>query len=126
MNLQDGVNLGEAIFVTLFSMGIVFLTLVVISFILSGFKSAFYKDEKKTPVKKEVPPISDNAKVESTEELVDNDEEIVAVIAAAIAAQTGEAVENIYIRNIKRATQNSPAWAVAGRQEAIQNKLNRR
>jgi len=126
MNLQDGISLGEAIFITLFSMAIVFVTLVVISFILAGFKSIFYKDEKKSEVKKEVPPISDNAVVESTEELVDNDEEIVAVIASAIAAQTGESVENIYIRNIRRVPQSSPAWAVAGRQESIHNNFNRR
>lgn len=123
MNLQDGVTLSEALNVTLFSMAIVFVTLIVISFILTGFKSMFYKDDKKTPVKKEVPQVGDNMVVDSVEEIIDNDDEIVAVIAAAIAAGTGEAIENINIRNIKRTNQSSPVWAMAGRQEGIQNNL---
>ncbi|NBI06524.1 OadG family protein [Senegalia massiliensis] len=123
MNLQDGISLSEGLIVTVFSMAIVFATLVVISLILTGFKSAFYKEEKKEPVKKGVLPVNENTVVENTEEIVDNDEELVSVIAAAISAATGQSVENIYIRNIKRVSQASPVWAMAGRQEGIYNNL---
>lgn len=123
MNLQDGVNLLEGLLITLFSMGIVFLTLIVISFILGGFKSMFYKDEsKKTSVKKEAPPIGDNVVVEDIEELV-NDEEIVAVIAAAISAHTRSNVENLNIRNITRISQISPTWMKSGRERSVFNKV---
>lgn len=126
MNLQDGVNLSEGLLVTLFSMGIVFLTLIVIAFILGGFKSIFYKDEsKKTSIKKEAPPIGDNAVVEDTEELV-NDEEMVAVIAAAIAAHTGSNIENLNIMNITRIPQNSPTWMKVGREKSVYNKINKK
>ncbi|WP_130805377.1 OadG family protein [Senegalia massiliensis] len=123
MNLQDGISLSEGLIITVFSMAIVFSTLVVISLILTGFKSAFYKEEKKEPVKKRVLPVNQNTVVENTEEIVDSDEELVAVIAAAISAATGQSVENIYIRNIKRVSQASPVWAMTGRQEGIYNNL---
>jgi glutaconyl-CoA/methylmalonyl-CoA decarboxylase subunit delta len=126
MNLQDGVNLSEGLIVTLFSMGIVFLTLIIISLILGGFKAIFYKDDsKKTSVKKETPPIGDNAIAEDTEEIVDNDEEIVAIIAAAIAAHTGNRVENINVKNIRRIQQTSPIWMKAGRERAVYNKISK-
>ncbi|MGO1368149.1 OadG family transporter subunit [Senegalia sp. (in: firmicutes)] len=129
MNIQDGINLGEALFITLFSMGIVFLTLIIISLILGGFKSIFYKDDStKTSVKKAAPPIGDNVKEETlevNEKESDNDEEIVAVIAAAIAAHTGNTVENISIKNIVRIPQNSPTWMRAGRERSVFNKVTK-
>lgn len=134
MNLMDGVTLGESLWVTIFSMSIVFGTLVIISFILYSFKTFFYKEDKEhknlEEVKKQSPKIEDNS--ESNVQGIDqnSDEEIVAVIAAAIAAaiaaQTGKSINDINIRNIKRVSQSSPAWANAGRQEKIYNNLSQR
>lgn len=118
MNLQDGVNLSEVLIITLFSMGIVFLTLIVISFILGAFQLIFYKDSsQQSSVKTENQTIrEDTARVNTTNK-TDADEEVVAVIAAAISIHTeslvaviagaianydNSSLEDFNIKNIKK------------------------
>lgn len=121
MNLTDGVSINEALIITLFSMGLVFVTLLAISLILDGFRAVFYKKgqqkkaEKvhKQPVKAVEPEI-----VEADQEK----EELVAVITAAIASSLSKPTSNIIIRNIRRVPQNTPTWAKVGRQEQFSMK----
>lgn len=109
----DTVSMGGALVITIVSMGIVFATLIVISYILSGFKTVFYKEKKET---KE--PIVNEIIKEETKE---NNDELVAVIAAAISMSTNKPIDNFYIRNIKRVPQTTPIWGKMGRQEQIYN-----
>lgn len=96
---------------TLLGMGTVFLVLILIMIIISGFKiiyniqqSGSKKKEEEIPVQKAVETTP--APVVETEELVD-DLELVAVIAAAIAASEGaETTEGFVVRSIKRASSN--------------------
>lgn len=115
MNLTDGVSINEALIITLFSMGLVFVTLLTISLILDGFRAVFHKkgpqkkEEKaqQPPVKSAEPPIVE------TEE----DEELIAVITAAIASSLSKTTSDIVVKNIQRVPQSTPAWARVGRQE---------
>lgn len=52
-----------------------------------------------------------------------DDEELIAVIAASIAASLGVSVPEINIKSIRRIPQRTPIWAQAGRQELIYRKL---
>ncbi|MGF7060884.1 OadG family protein [Brassicibacter mesophilus] len=114
MNLTDGVSINEALIITLFSMGLVFVTLLTISLILDGFRAVFHK---KGPQKKEEkaqqPPVKKEAPIVETEE----DEELIAVITAAIASSLSKTTSDIVVKNIQRVPQNTPAWAKVGRQE---------
>lgn len=111
--LKDSIPIPESLLITLMSMAIVFLTLLVISFMLDLFKKFFYKEPKK-----EVKVVETRPQVEEVQE-ESNDEELVAVIAAAIAAHTSNSIENINIKSIRRVAQNSTAWTMAGRNEQI-------
>ena len=125
MNLQNGVSLYEGLIVTLFSMGIVFLTLIVISLMLGAFKYIFNKeDSKKVSIKKEKTPareskITDIKTGIIEEEIVaviggaikayrtDNyrkidEEDLAVVISAVISANKGMNIGNLSIKNIKR------------------------
>ena len=121
MNLSDGVSINEALIITLFSMGLVFVTLLIISFILDGFKAAFYKKGSKkkvenaqqSPVKTVEPKVVEPKVVEPEQD----DEELVAVITAAIALNLSKSTSDIVVRNIRRVPQSTPAWAKACRQE---------
>ncbi|MGO1470164.1 MAG: OadG family protein [Tissierella sp.] len=94
MNLQDGVSISEALIVTLFSMGIVFLTLIVISLILGGFKLFFYeKDSGKLPSKEENNLKKNNIDADIESKAID--EELIAVIGAAIAAHSKDSLKKI-------------------------------
>lgn len=122
--LGDSVTFGESLIVTVFSMGIVFLSLLIISYIIDALRSVATKDngvkvnENKTPVKVAKEEIVEIAKDEE-----DDDEELVAVIAAAIAASMGVNVSDLNIKSIKRIPQGGPVWSRIGRQEQISNRL---
>lgn len=120
--LGEKVTMNQAMLVTLFSMGIVFATLLAISYILDAFKILFYKQgEKQTNlVKKET---LKNKSVNKEEAVSNNkdedDEELVAVITAAIASSLSKPIQNIKIRNIRRIPQNATTWSKVGRQELM-------
>jgi len=112
-----------SLIVTLFGMGIVFIVLVVLQYILEGMRIIFYRDKK---VKKaapqaeevQVPAVSAAAPaVEAAE-----DEELIAVISAAIAASLG-GKSNIVVRNIRRVNDMTPVWAKAGRNEQMSSRF---
>ncbi len=111
LNLNEGMGelMTRAALNTLIGMGTVFVVLILISAIIGCFgfipkiQAAFSKKEEI----KEVPvavPVEAPA-VEQDEELAD-DMELVAVIAAAIAAYEGTTVEGFRVRSIKRANTN--------------------
>lgn len=93
---------------TLIGMGTVFIVLILISAIIGCF-SFIPKIQAKFAKKEEAPaaaPVQAPA-VEEEEELAD-DMELVAVIAAAIAAYEGTTADGFQVRSIKRA--NTKKW----------------
>lgn len=120
--MGDIISLGDSIIITIFSMAVVFLGLIVLAMLISVLKSI---GKEKNIVAKEpvVPDKSKETMVDKIEETAINDEELVAVIAAAIAASLGVSIPEVNIKSIRRVPQNTPAWASAGRQEQIFGKL---
>ena len=113
------VSFSDSLIITLFSMLIVFIGLVIIALLISGLKFIGNKDnssiKKEEEAKVKTKPVADKL-------LVEDDEELVAVIAAAIAASLGVQVEDFNIKNIKR-TNSSDPWSQAGLTERLINKL---
>lgn len=96
---------------TLMGMGVVFLVLIFISFVISLFKYLPGNRAKKQPVKEEkpkAPVIPDVAVPEVSENLMDNQELVAVITAAVMAAQgsTGNLVssDKLVVRSIKRAS----------------------
>ena len=113
-------KMGNAGLNTLMGMGIVFLVLILISLIISAFSIIHKLEEKKNGRKRKVEPEAD-ARVRGigsetaglletssapAEELAD-DRELVAVIAAAIAAFEGTDPSGFTVRSIRRIQNNS-------------------
>lgn len=98
---------------TLLGMGTVFVVLILISLIISAFGVIPKIQASFAPSKAEAVPTPPPAPapvepvIEEEEDLSD-DMELVAVIAAAIAAYEGTSVEGFQVRSIKRA--NSKNW----------------
>ena len=92
---------------TLISVSIVFAVLIVISLLISCFNIFPYLEAKKKEKeaalraanKPETPVV---AQVETTEEQLLDDTELVAVIAAAIAAYEGTSTDGFVVRSIRR------------------------
>ena len=136
MNLADA--LGEGLQVTVLGLSIVFAVLVILMIVLYLFRVIFYKDPKKQTEK------ADEAKligmrnvpggVEATyttdknhNEPYDSDdipeEELVAILTAAVAASLNTSTYNLRIRSYKRVGGLSSAWNRAGVNETINNRF---
>lgn len=119
-----GITLAEALStggkVTVLGLAIVFLVLIVLMLILMLFKVIFYKDPKKKTVKAEV-----TAPVQAVEvsEPQMNEEELIAVITAAIAASLNTSTYNLQIKSYRRIEDKKPAWNKAGLRESINNRF---
>ena len=119
-----GVTLSEALayggMTAVIGMSIVFGVLVVLMLVLYLFKVIFYKGEKKT--KKPVQEIQVTSVVEETEEAEDEDE-LIAVLTAAIAASLNTSTYNLNIKSYRRIGNNRPEWNKAGLKDTIGNRF---
>lgn len=100
-------NMGRAAMNTLIGMGTVFVVLIIISLIISAF-GVIPKIEEKMKAKKQ-PPVQEvkaapaAAPVAAPEEELSDDTELVAVIAAAVAAYEGSAsTDGFVVRSIRK------------------------
>src|SRR5690554_8162883 len=109
-------------------MVVVFIVLVAISYLIEILRVTINgkKDKKEEKeISKSNASIGEKTtekKETFTKETVE-DEELVAVIAAAIAASLGTTIPQINIKTIKRISPTTPAWSEAGRREQILEKL---
>lgn len=113
--------LGYGLIVTLVGMGVVFLVLIGLSYMLDVLKlfSKTGATEKKTELTK-IDSIEEP--VEAVSSSAEDEGELIAVISAAIAAFMGNN-SNLIVRSIKRVEDSTPAWAKIGRQEQMLNRL---
>lgn len=111
----------DSVIVSIVSMIIVFLSLIAIAFIINRLK--LIAADKKVEAKNTV---FTNVNVMEEVEVVQNEinnEELVAVIAAAIASSLGLDIPDINIQGIRRIPQNTLAWSDMGRKEQLMGKL---
>lgn len=111
-----GELMGQAGLNTLMGIGIVFLMLLFLSLLISLFKyigileNKLTKKETKAAAPVAAPKTAAPAAAAPVEELVD-DKELVAVIAAAIAAYENTSTDSFVVRSIRRKTNNK--WSRA-------------
>ena len=99
-----GEKMSKAALNTVISMAVVFAVLILISLLISCFKIFPYLEKKKAA--KAATAVAGNAQEQTTETVtvdepqVADDTELVAVIAAAIAASTGTSTSDFVVRSI--------------------------
>lgn len=88
---------------TLISMTVVFAVLILISLLIACFNIVPYLEKKKAEKQQETVPEPAAVPVMETKEVQQTDDtELIAVIAAAIAAGTGASTNQFVVRSIKR------------------------
>lgn len=87
---------------TLMGMGVVFTVLILISLIIYCFKIFPYLEQKRKAKKSAIVQPTEEIVTESVPVAMQDDLELVAVIAAAIAASTGTSTDDFVVRSIKR------------------------
>lgn len=103
-----GQKMEEAVLNTLMGVCVVFVMLLFLSFLISQFKHISKLEEgfkkKNAPAAPAPAPVAAPAPVE--EEEVADDGELIAVIAAAIAAAEGTSTDGFVVRSIKKSNRN--------------------
>ncbi len=118
-----GEKLAGSIVVTFLGMGVTFLILVI----LWGVISLMTRVLNQAQPKKEEKPAAAEAKaepqpvVETVEK--EDDEELIAVITAAVAASLQTSIHNIYVRNIVRVPDATPVWGKTARLDQMNSRF---
>lgn len=122
MSLSEAILIGLQTAVV--GLSIVFSVLLILMLVLKIFEKIFYKEkktvqpeenkaEKITPVPEQ--PVSQVAEKEDEEELI-------AVLTAAIAASLNTSTYNLKIKSYRRISDNTSAWNKAGVKETIESR----
>ncbi len=114
----DKISLLEAGIVTVFSMAVVFISLLAISYLIDLLRICLNKKENKAAQPKVVQQQSNPQQVVN-KVVEEDDTELVAVITAAIAAMTGTSASGLVVRNIKRIPDFDTSWAKTGKIELM-------
>ena len=126
--------LSQGLMVSGVGMTIVFSVLVILMLVLMIMKVVFYKEEKKAkPVKVKAPKKAKKADEElaaviaaamyASQEPAENSEELIAVLTAAVAASLNTSTYNLKIKSYRRVGNNAPAWNKAGVRETINSRF---
>ncbi len=119
-SLSGTERLMAGLITTVLGMGITFLSLVILQFVTAFMEKLSVKKVEEPPAA----PVADAGQKE--QEMADNlrqDEELVAVLSAAIAMKMKTSVGNIVIKNIERVEDKSPMWSKAGILEQLNNSV---
>lgn len=114
--------LGEGLQVTGVGLAIVFGVLVILMIVLCLFKVVFYKDPAKQ-AKEASAPVQAPAPAPVEEPKSDmNEEELIAVLTAAVAASLNTSTYKLQIKSYRRVDGNKSAWNKAGIRETINSR----
>lgn len=98
-----GEKMSKAVMNTLMGMFVVFAVLIIISLLIYSFKIFPYLEKKKAEKTAAAAPEKDVvSQIEAIEEQQADDGELIAVIAAAIAAAEGTSTDGFVVRSIRR------------------------
>ncbi len=114
--MTTGEKVYASLFTTALGMLITFCALIVLWGLTAFYSKLVQNAEAKRAESALIPSKPLEKAAPSAPVLVQEDEEeLVAVISAAIAATLGTSVQNIVVRNIVRVPDQTPAWGQSGR-----------
>lgn len=100
---------------TVMGMGIVIITLYVLSLILDLMKYVFHPEKKDTTQKKHTQTPKNIQPKKKESKNTNNNEEIVAVISAALSAYLQKPISQIKIGTIRKIHTKTPIWGMVSR-----------
>ncbi len=113
MTLQEA--LLEGVRVTGIGLSIVFAVLVILMLVMVIMKKVFYKEPSVKEKTVTVTPVA----LEPEE----NEDELIAVLTAAVAASLNTSTYNLKIKSYKRVQNQAPSWNKAGIAETINGRF---
>ena len=108
---------------TVLGMLTVFAVLVIIMSVLYVFAAVFGKKNSDAETKETVSKPVEVKTTEIVENNVVNEEELIAVLTAAVAASLNTSTYNLQIKSYRRVGNSKPSWNRAGVTETINNRF---
>lgn len=116
--LNEAISTG--ITTSVLGMVIVFAVLIILMAVLKIMEKVFYKPAEP---QQSVPKPAEPAATLSAPASVQNDEELVAVLTAAVAASLNTSTYNLKIKSYRRVGGNASAWNKAGLRDTIDSRF---
>ncbi|MBZ4665831.1 OadG family protein [Mahella sp.] len=115
----------EDILIAILGALVVFAVLILLQYIIEAIHAfAGRNDKKQQKETAAAAPVQYNADEDAIQEVeLEDEEELVAVIAAAIAASLNVSAYDLNIKSIKRVPPYTPVWNKMGRQQQLMNRL---
>lgn len=119
----------DSLKVMVLGMGTVFVALIGLVFIIKALHRLTDKSAQPQSASKTEQAFEPAQKIDvvnnaiQLQEQVEEDEELIAVIAAAVAASLHRSTHDIVVRSIRRVPAITPIWNRIGRQEQIATRL---
>ena len=113
MFAHETITIGRAIIVCGFSLAVVFLVLLAISYMIDLVHWILTRNEKKPAAAPATAPASDPAPAK-------DDRTAAVLIAAAVAACLGTTTDRFVVRSIRRVAGEETPWIQSGRTNTIQ------
>lgn len=123
MSLSEA--LGEGLMTTFVGLVIVFAVLIILMLVMMLMKVVFYNPTQRKKSKAEAAAVDkpDNDLASATVEASADDTELIAVLAAAVAACLDKPASKFNIKSYKRVGSNATAWNKAGVRDIIDSRF---
>jgi len=122
--LSETARFQAGLITTVVGMGITFVVLIVLMFVISLFEKFSGPDEPQpTPKGKPAPKAKPPAEKAEGQSALRTDDGLVAAITASIAMVLGTSAGNFRIRDIRRVADTLPVWHRAGISDQMQTRI---
>ena len=121
VQMSMGDKMAATGYVILLGMGITFIALMLIWWVTVLMSKTIQKFEAKTTITEVKTPAAQSQVVvtQASNQSNDEDETLIAVISAAIAASLNTSVQSIRVTNIRRIADSTPTWGKSGRSDVM-------
>ena len=119
LSLSEALAMGGQ--TTVIGLAIVFAVLIILMIVLSLFKVIFYKKPKTQAAPAAAPAQAAPVEKETADDT--DEEELIAVLTAAVAASLNTSTYNLRIKSYRRTYNKMTAWTKAGVTETINNRF---
>jgi|LSQX01.1.fsa_nt_gb sodium pump decarboxylase gamma subunit len=113
----------DGLITTVIGVGTVFLVLTVLYLILILMRYVFNerKQTESTVLKEEISELYEKEVIEEviSDDKTEDEEELIAVIATAIASSLSTSTYSLNVKSFKRIGQNSPVWNTVSRERNL-------
>lgn len=114
LNMPMNEKLLATLYVTILGMGITFLVLIFLQYCIKLMSTLLNRPNGKTAMTVKESNVSLERPIPQELQPEEEDEVLIAVLTAAIAAHLGQSADRIRVRNVLRVHDGTPNWARAG------------